>query len=121
MSIWTGIKSIFGFDGVGETALKIVDKIAGTDWTAKERAQFTLEYMEKTRYQSQTRRMIATLIAFEWFLMSTTWLFCKVSHRLFEQASAGLLAGDIQSFMVSDVNILMNALIGFYFVLGVKK
>jgi hypothetical protein len=121
MSIFKAIKSFFGFDGVGETALKIVDKIAGTDWTAKERAQFILDHAEKTKYQSPTRRALAIIIGLEWFFMTTCWLASKVAFRIFDKVNAGLLADDIQVFMISDVNVLMSALIGFYFLTGMKK
>ncbi len=45
------VKKIFGFDGVANSALKIVDKLAGTDWTPKEQAQFILDHAQATKYQ----------------------------------------------------------------------
>ena len=65
MSIWAGVKSIFGFEGVGESALKIVEKLAGTDFTAKEKADYILKYMETTKHQSPTRRILAVLFMSE--------------------------------------------------------
>ena len=121
MSIWAGVKSLFGFDGVGESVLKIVDKIAGTDFTAKEKAAYVLEYMEKTKYQSPTRRALALLYISEQIMLVTVWIFSKAAHRLMDHAGAGLLANDINMFLQDNVNINMGLIIGFYFLLGAKK
>ncbi len=60
--MWTTIKSIFGFEGVGESALKIVDKIAGTDWTPEQKAEYTLKVMEAKKHESPARRVMAYMI-----------------------------------------------------------
>ena len=119
--LWAGIKSIFGFQGVGETALKIVEKISGTDFTTKEKADYILKYMEQTKYQSPTRRLLATLYMSEQIMLVTVWVFASAAHRLLEHAGAGLLASDINTFLQSNVNINMGLIISFYFILGVKK
>ena len=121
MGIWGGIKSVFGFDGVGETALRIVDKIAGTDWTPEQRAEYHLKYMETTKYQSPTRRVLAILFMSEQLMLVTVWIFSKAAHRLLDHAGAGLLANDVNLFLQSNVNISLGAIIGFYFLLGMKK
>lgn len=121
MSIWAGVKAIFGFDGVGESALKIVDKLAGTDWTAKEQAQFILDHAEKTKYQSVTRRTIAILYTLMWCLMILTWLSSSVYGRAVDAPNAILLASDVAVFMASNVNVAMNGILAFYFLIGVKR
>ena len=121
MSFWDGVKKVFGFDGVGESALKIVDKIAGTDWTPKEQAQFILDHAEKTRYQSPTRRFIAILISLEWFLLATCWLISTITGRILESGNVLLIANDIQKFLASDVSMLINGIMAFYFLIGMKK
>ena len=121
MSLWAGVKSVLGFDGVGETALKIVDKIAGTDFTAKEKAAYVLEYMEKTKYQSPTRRLLALLYMSEQIMLVTVWVAASATHRLLEHIGAGLLAEDVNLFLQSNVNINMGLIIAFYFLLGAKK
>ena len=121
MSLWNGVKAVFGFDGVGESALKIVDKLAGTDWTPKEQAQFVLDHANATKHQSPTRRMMAILITIEWFLMVNTWLIATIFGRLLELESCLLLAADVAAFMQSDINLLVNALMAFYFLIGMKK
>ena len=121
MSIWAGIKSVFGFEGVGESALKIVDKLAGTDFTAKEKADYILKYMETTKHQSPTRRILAVLFMSEQIMLVTVWLLSTAANRLLEHAGAGLLAADVNAFLQSNVNISLGLIISFYFIIGVKK
>ena len=119
--MWKALKDIFGFTGVGETALKIVDKIAGTDFTAKEKAEYILKYMEATKYQSPTRRVLATMFMLEQVILAMFWMASSACHRLLEHDGAGLLATDISSFLESNVNVSLGIIIGFYFLIGVKK
>ena len=115
------VKKIFGFDGVANSALKIVDKLAGTDWTPKEQAQFILDHAQATKYQSPTRRAIAIMITVEWFLLANTWLIATIFGRVMNLESCILLAGDVSTFLQSDINLLINGLMAFYFLIGVKK
>ncbi len=115
------VKKIFGFDGVANSALKIVDKIAGTDWTPKEQAQFILDHAQATKYQSPTRRAMAIMITVEWFLLANTWLIATIFGRIMDLESCILLASDVSTFLQSDINLLINGLMAFYFLIGVKK
>jgi len=115
------VKKIFGFDGVANSALKIVDKIAGTDWTPKEQAQFILDHAQATKYQSPTRRAMAIMITVEWFLLANTWLIATIFGRVMNLESCILLASDVSTFLQSDINLLINGLMAFYFLIGVKK
>lgn len=121
MGFLTGLKAIFGFEGVGESALKIVDKLAGTDFTTKEKAAYILQYMEATKYQSPTRRAIALLYMSEQVMLVTVWVASAAVHRLMDHAGAGLLSEDVNAFLQSNVNVNLSLIIGFYFLLGVKK
>jgi|LGVF01.2.fsa_nt_gb hypothetical protein len=115
------VKKIFGFDGVANSALKIVDKLAGTDWTPKEQAQFILDHAQATKYQSPTRRAMAIMITVEWFLLANTWLIATIFGRIMDLESCILLASDVSTFLQSDINLLINGLMAFYFLIGVKK
>jgi len=121
MGLLTAVKAIFGFDGVANSALKIVDKIAGTDWTAKEKAQFVLDHAEKTRYQSPTRRALAIMIGIEWLILVNAWLGFTIYARLAQSSAALLLSIDIAKFLSSDINMLINGIMAFYFLIGMKK
>lgn len=121
MSIFSGIKSIFGLDGVGEAALRIVDRVAGTDWTPEQRAEYHLKYMEVTRYQSPTRRVLAILYMSEQFMLCTVWVISSIAGRIRDINGAMLLATDISQFLQSNVNVGLGAVISFYFLIGAKK
>ncbi len=121
MSIWSGLKSIFGFEKVGDTALKIVEKLAGTDFTSKEKADYILKYMETTKHQSPTRRILAILYMSEQFMLVTVWVVASAFGRLLEFKGAELFANDVNLFLQSNVNISLGLIISFYFIIGVKK
>lgn len=116
-----GIGSVFGFDGVGKSALKIVDKIAGTDWLPAEKAKFMLDWVKATAYQSTARRLIAFAFISEWMLMANMWLYCSYQGRINESKNHQLLAGDITEFMASNINVTVSVVVGFYFLLNMKK
>ena len=119
--MWSFITKVFGFSGVADTALKIVEKLAGTDFTAKEKADYILKYMETTKHQSPTRRVLAVLFMSEQIMLVTVWLFATAANRLLAHAGAGLLATDVNAFLQSNVNISLGLIISFYFIIGVKK
>lgn len=108
------LKGFFGFSGVADTALRIVDKIAGTDWTPKEKADYTLKYMEATKHQSPARRVLAFTIAFEQAVLVFSWLGCTV-------LGDPQTAVTISEFMSSNINITMDMIIAFYFLSGMVK
>lgn len=121
MGLWSGIKSVFGFEGVGESALKIVDKLAGTDWTPEKKAEYTLKYMEVTKHQSPARRILAILFMSEQIMLVTVWLAASAAGRLLEHTQAVELANDVNLFLQSNVNVSLGLIISFYFIIGVRK
>jgi len=121
MNFWGGLKSIFGFEGVGNTAMKIVDRIAGTDWTPAQQAEFILKHAEVAKHQSPMRRFIAGSYTVAWLILVMTWLVSAGSGRLLDLPGATLFAGDILEFMASNVNIAMNGILAFYFLMNMRK
>lgn len=121
MDIWGGLKTIFGFDGVGNTALKIVDKMAGTDWTPQQQADFILKHAEVAKHQSPMRRFIAGSYTIAWLMMIITWLSASIYGRALSAPNALLLASDVSAFMSSNVNIAMNGILAFYFLINMRK
>lgn len=126
--MWDLIKTVFGFSGVSDTALKIVDKIAGTDWTAKEKAQYVLDYQEATKHQSPARRFIAMCVCFVWIVLILTWLTASVVGRFAydEVLNPGtVLAADVSAFMDLNITNPFNIILAFYFTTqilqGLKK
>jgi hypothetical protein len=121
MTIWSGLKSIFGFEGVGNTALKIVDRMAGTDWTPEQKAEFILKHAEVAKHQSPMRRFIAGSYTIAWLMLVATWMASAICGRMFNSENAILLSGDIINFMSSNVNIAMNGILAFYFLMNMRK
>ncbi len=112
--MWDKVTKFFGFSGVADTALKIVDKIAGTDWTPDQKAKFTLDYLEATKHQSPARRMIATGIMLEHVMLVSVWTYSTL-------AGDKVTADSIMAFMKSSINITLDIVVGFYFLLGMTK
>jgi hypothetical protein len=114
-------KSLLGMDKVVDSGMKIVDRIAGTDWLPDKKADFILKYMEATKHQSPARRMIAFMFAFVWVLMVAIWLLSTAAfHLLGSQSSLGL-ADSVLEFMGDHVTQPMNIIVAFYFVTHIIK
>ncbi len=116
--MWEIIKGVFGFQGVGESALRIVDKIAGTDWTPKDKADWIIKYNEATKHQSVARRFIAMIIILYWFILGMTWLVSSIIGRFYYDTVLNpgtTLAADVSAYMDLNVTNPVNVVIGFYF------
>jgi len=116
--MWDLIKKVFGFQGVSDTALKIVEKISGTDWTAKEKAQYVLDYQNATKHQSPARRFIAMCVCFVWIVLILTWLVASIIGRFAYDTTlnAGtVLAADVSAFMDLNITNPFNIILAFYF------
>ena len=121
MSWLSAVKTVFGFDGVGESTLKIVDKIAGTDWTPTEKAEFILKHAEVTKYQSPMRRFIAGAYTVAWLLLVLVWAASTVIGRSLGAEAGVLIADDIVAFMSSNINLAMSGILAFYFLTNMRK
>lgn len=126
--MWDKLAAIFGFSGVADSALRIVDKIAGTDWTAKEKAQYVLDYQEATKHQSPARRFIAICIMMVWAVLILSWLVGSILGRfVFGGAlNAGtVFAADVSAFIALNITDPFNIILAFYFTTqilnGLKK
>lgn len=115
------IKAVLGFEGVGNTALKIVDKIAGTDWTPDKKAEFILAHAAATKHQSPTRRVLAISIMAEQVMLVTVWTIATIIGRGFAVEGMTLLATDIHTMLTSTVNLALNGILAFYFLIGMRK
>jgi len=121
MSWFGAVKSIFGFDGVGESTLKIVDKIAGTDWTPSQKAEFILKHAEVTKYQSPMRRFIAGSYTVAWLLLVLIFITTTILGNTMELSGCIKTANDIKEFMASNINLAMNGILAFYFLMNMRK
>jgi hypothetical protein len=122
------LAAIFGFSGVADSALKIVDKLAGVDWTAKEKAQYVLDYQNATKHQSPARRFIAMSIMVVWVILILSWLAGSMIGRFYLDGTlnAGtVFAADVSAFVALNITDPFNIILAFYFTTqilnGLKK
>lgn len=140
-TIGTGIATLFSTKGAGETALKIVEKISGTDWTAQQQAQFVIDYQNATKHLSLARRIIAigfligfALFGFVWLCSSVTYhvyMFISVTGETLAQLTASQnlqqikampllqLSNDISVFLKEIFQEPLTWILSFYFVIDI--
>lgn len=97
-----GIMSLFSTEGAGNTALKIVEKISGTDWTPQQRAQFVLDYQNATKHLSLARRIIAIAFLVGFALFGLVWLCSTVTYHVYMFVS---VAGETLSQLTESQNL----------------
>ena len=112
------IKSLFGMDAVVNSATKIIDKIAGTDWTAKEKADWVLSYQQATKNQSPARRFIAISVTLIWFLVMLGMIVGYLVGDLLEMSRALIFANDMKMVIKDQISEPFNYVIMFYFAMG---
>lgn len=107
MSFLAGLKAFFSFEGVANSALKIVDKIAGTDWTPKEQADWILKYQEATKHQSPARRFIAIAFTLGMALFGFVYLAtgCLAYLYVFLASSGDTLAQLAASQNLAEIRV----------------
>ena len=126
--MWPWLTALFGISGVTDTALKIIEKVSGTDWSDKEKAQFVLDYQNATKHQSPARRVIAIAIAFVWAVLVMSWFVASAVGRFVYDAALNpgtVLAADISAFIDLNITSPFNIILAFYFTTqilsGLKK
>lgn len=134
MGIMAGLNKLLGLDPVVETGMKIIDKLAGTDFTAKEKAQWVLDYQAGTKHQSLPRRVIALSVAFIWLLCALLWLVSTIWLNFAgggglqsgdivpasAMAAVGI-QGDIERFVAEQLDKPFNLILSFYFLTQIVK
>lgn len=119
------IKSIFGSSKIVDTANDAIRKLGGLDdMNAKERAQFTLDYIAATKHQSPVRRAIATCMLIGFMLFSGTWLLTTLFMWVYlffggdaELAkNLDLLRDDVFNMLKEIILQPFNLVLSFYFV-----
>jgi len=102
MSALSRLKEILGFEGVGATALGIVNKIAGTDWTPQQQADFIIKYHEATKHVSVARRFIAISLTIGFGLFGFIWLCSTTAYHIYIFMS---VSGDTLAEVVASENL----------------
>ncbi len=115
------IKSLFGIDSVVNSATKIIDKIAGTDWTAKEKAEWVIKYHEATRHQSTARRFIALLVSIVWFVVVLAMAIAYIVGDITTNPNILMIAKDMKSIIKEVLAEPFNMIIGFYYAVAIMN
>lgn len=140
MSILAGLKAFFSYSGVANSALKLFDKVAGTDWTAKEKAQWIIDYQNATKHQSPARRFIAVAFTVGFALFGFTYLASGVTayFYVFFASNGATLADLAASQNLAEIRVKpllqlqndslvyaettlknpISIILGFYFAIG---
>jgi len=136
---WTA--SLFATEKAGDVALKIVERISGTEWTPQEQAQFLIDYQKATAHQSVMRRVIVFSIVFGMaFYGFGYWITGTIAQFYVFLASNGdtvaslsasqnlakitvqpllTLQNDMYVYMKDVLNEPFTYAVGFYLVIGV--
>ena len=140
MSILAGLKAFFGYSGVANSALKVFDKLAGTDITPKEQLDFVLQWVVSTKHQSPARRFIAIAFTVGFALFGFTYLASGItayfyvffasdgvtlaqltaSQNLAEIRVKPLLQLQNDSLIYAETTLKnpISIILGFYFAIG---
>lgn len=107
MSFWARVAAFFSFDGVANSALKLFDKIAGTDWTPQQRADWILKYHEATKHQSPARRFIAVAFTVGMALFGFSYLAsgCIAQLYVFIASNGDTLAELTASQNIAEIRV----------------
>ena len=136
---WTA--SLFATEKAGDVALKIVERISGTEWTPQEQAKFLIDYQKATAHQSVMRRVIVFSIVFGmafygfgyWITgtIAQFYVFLESSGDTVASLSASqnlakitvqpllTLQNDMYVYMKDVLNEPFTYAVGFYLVIGV--
>lgn len=124
------IGSMFSSNKLQDTAIDGIRKLGGLDeMTDKEKADWLLEYIDKSKHQSLMRRAIAFAFLVGFMLFTGVWLICTIIFRVglglgWSPALMGqmdMLADDIFAMTKEILLNPMNLVIGFYFAVDMIK
>lgn len=139
VGVWAA--SLFSSEKAGDVALKIVERVSGTDWTPQQQAQFMIDYQKATAHQSVMRRVVVCAIVFGMaffgfgYFMSGViaqfYVFIASSGDTLAQVAASqnlaeirvkpllTLQNDLYIYMKDILNEPFTYAVSFYLVIGV--
>ena len=119
MGIATFLGGLFSSSKIQDTAIDAVRKLGGLDdMNGKDKAQFLLDYMDKTKHQSETRRFIAIVLVGLYGLLCLAWLAGSVAGYAFGFAGGVEFAKQVIEFMAEIILTPFNLIMSFYFVIN---
>jgi len=122
--MWAGLASflagMFSSTKMQDTAVDAVRKIGGLDeMSSKEKAQFILDYMAATKYQSPMRRLIALLLTVVHVGCISIWIVSSSIGYYGESTAALEHAGAVKMFLEGVLLTPFNLVLSFYFVTNI--
>jgi len=118
--IATFFAGLFSSTKMQDTAIDAVRKLGGLDeMSAKEKSEFILQYMDRTKHQSEVRRFIALVLVILYSLIATVWLISGGVGYLASYTPALEYAGSVKIFLESVVVQPFNIILSFYFVMNI--
>jgi len=124
--MWAGLATffagMFSSTKMQDTAVDAVRKLGGLDeMSSREKAQFLLDYMAATKYQSPMRRLIALLLTVVYVGVVCLWLGSTSVGYIWNVMPALELAGAVKLFMESVLLTPFNLVLSFYFVTNIAQ
>jgi magnesium-transporting ATPase (P-type) len=124
--MWTGVATffagLFSSTKMQDTAVDAVRKLGGLDeMSSREKAQFLLDYMAATKYQSPMRRLIALLLTVVYVGIICVWLVSAGVGYYGGSIAALEMAGAVKMFMESVLLTPFNLVLSFYFVTNIAQ
>jgi len=111
---------LFSSTKMQDTAIDAVRKLGGLDeMSAKEKGEFILQYMDKTKHQSEVRRFIALVLVVLYGCIACVWLLAGGVGYLASYTPALEYAGSVKMFLVDVVVQPFNIILSFYFVMNI--
>lgn len=111
------LAGLFNTTKMQDTAIDAVRKLGGLDeMSQRDKAQFLLDYMAATRYQSPVRRFIALLLTVVYVGVIFTWLVSAGIGFYAGYTPSLEFAGAVRGFMESVILTPFNLVLSFYFV-----
>ncbi len=116
VGVWAA--SLFSSEKAGDVALKIVERISGTDWTPQDQAKFMIDYQTATKHQSVMRRVVVCAIVFGMALFGFGYAVTgSIAHFYVFFATTGDTLGEItasQNLATITVKPLLSLQNSFY-------
>jgi len=111
---------LFSSTKMQDTAIDAVRKLGGLDeMSAKEKSEFILQYMDRTKHQSEVRRFIALVLVILYGCIVCVWLLAGGVGYLASYTPALEYAGSVKIFLESVVVQPFNIILSFYFVMNI--
>lgn len=111
------IGGLFSTSKLQDTAIDGLRKLGGLDeMNSQDKAKYLLDYMNATKHQSPTRRLIAIALTGLYVLVGVLWVGAAICGYAIGIDGCAMLAVNTKMFFVEVVLTPFNLVLSFYFV-----